>query len=429
LLKDLKLKIALQNIPILVSFVCIFCIVVIAFFSGIMTATSIKYTNKFIQEAFFIKDDNLILNTDVINETSQQNSNLFSEFDASFIVYDFDMNVYAIHNINEKMIQLINIFAYDALLDENSKVNSIAYEKAPYRVMTQVIKGENKSWIVQTVQNIEQEKKILQLFTQAIVITGGFGIITVVIIGWYFAGKRLGPVENMYLKQRRFIADASHEIKTPLTIIQTNVDVLRAKENLTIKDNLKWINNIETEVFAMRRLIDDMLLLANAQDIGLELEIEQIHLSQLIKDTCARQSLMSKSRGVTLHFENEYEIVAMADKNRIEQLVKIFIDNASKYNKKGGNIWVRLYLENDNVIIEFEDDGIGMSPEETMHIFERFYRSDKSRKRDRDQAGFGLGLSIAKEIIEAHDGIIQAESEKDKGTLFKIIFYNMAVKQ
>ncbi len=129
-----------------------------------------------------------------------------------------------------------------------------------------------------------------------------------------------------------------------------------------------------------------------------------------------------------MHYFQQCDIVATADKSRIEQLVKIFVDNASKYNKKGGNVWVRLYLEGHNVILEIQDDGIGMYPDEVMHVFERFFRADKSRKRDAQPSGFGLGLSIAKEIIEAHDGIVQVESEKGKGTLFKISFYNMAVK-
>ncbi|NMC56396.1 MAG: HAMP domain-containing histidine kinase [Eubacteriaceae bacterium] len=427
MLKDLKIKIAMQNIPILVSFVCVFCIVIIAFLSGIMTAASLKYTNKIIQGAFTVSNDQLNINNDFLKESLYSSQNLFSQFEESYIVYNSEINVYAVHNINEKMQESIKIFAYDVSQNDSIKVDSIIVNKVPYRIVTQKIKGENKAWVVQVVQNITQEKKILSLFTKAMIIMGGAGVLTMIALGWYFAGKRLGPITEVYLKQRRFIADASHEIKTPLTIIQTNVDVLRAKENFPIKENLNWLDNIESEVLAMRSLIDDMLMLANAEDIGLDLDLEQIHLSELIKDTCMRQMPMSKSRDVNLHYSQQCDIVATADKNRIEQLVKIFVDNASKYNKKGGNVWVRLYLENNNVVLEFEDDGIGMHPDEIVHVFERFFRADKARKRDRQPSGFGLGLSIAKEIIEAHDGIVQVESEKGRGTTFKITFYNMAV--
>lgn len=417
----------MQNIPILVSFVCVFCIVIIAFLSGIMTAASLKYTNKIIQGAFTVSNNQLNINNDFLKESLYSSQNLFSQFEESYIVYNSEINVYAVHNINEKMQESIKIFAYDVSQNDSIKVDSIIVNKVPYRIVTQKIKGENKAWVVQVVQNITQEKKILSLFTKAMIIMGGAGVLTMIALGWYFAGKRLGPITEVYLKQRRFIADASHEIKTPLTIIQTNVDVLRAKENFPIKENLNWLDNIESEVLAMRSLIDDMLMLANAEDIGLDLDLEQIHLSELIKDTCMRQMPMSKSRDVNLHYSQQCDIVATADKNRIEQLVKIFVDNASKYNKKGGNVWVRLYLENNNVVLEFEDDGIGMHPDEIMHVFERFFRADKARKRDRQPSGFGLGLSIAKEIIEAHDGIVQVESEKGRGTTFKITFYNMAV--
>jgi signal transduction histidine kinase len=393
-----------------------------------MTAASLKYTNRIIEEVFSVKDDELIIDVNSLKESLYSNLNMFSQFEDSYIAYNSSIQIYAEHNINDRMLDSIKIFAYNVIDDETDKVNNIVFEKIPYRVVTHIIKGESKTWIVQVIQNITEEKRILGLFTKAMITMGIFGIITMIFLGWYFAGKRLEPISEIYLKQRRFITDASHEIKTPLTIIQTNVDVLKAKEDSTIKDNVKWLDNIESEVFAMRRLIDDMLMLANAENIGLEIDAEQIHLSELIKDTCLRQKPMSKSRGVNLHYEQQCEIVGTADKNRMEQLVKIFVDNASKYNKEGGNIWVRLYLEHDNVVLEFEDDGIGMYPEEAIHVFERFYRADKSRKRDTERNGFGLGLSIAKEIIEAHDGIIRVDSEKGIGTLFKITFYNMAVK-
>jgi signal transduction histidine kinase len=160
---------------------------------------------------------------------------MFSQFEESYIVYDSQINVYAVHNIDDKMQESIKIFAYDVLQNESDRVDSIIVNKVSYRIVTQQIKGENKTWIVQVIQNITQEKRILSMFTKAMIIMGGAGILTMIALGWYFAGKRLGPVTDVYLKQRRFIADASHEIKTPLTIIQTNVDVLRAKENLPHK--------------------------------------------------------------------------------------------------------------------------------------------------------------------------------------------------
>jgi signal transduction histidine kinase len=415
----------LQNISVLISFIFIFCIFAIAFLSGIMSSASLKYTRKILQDAFHVDDNNLIINTDFLEESVYTTQNIFSEFEESYIVYDDHLNVYAVNNIDKEMQNILKVFVYSVQQDESENINNIEYKKNSYRVVSEIIKSDDKTWIIQIIQNTKEEKRILGLFTNAMIITGSFGIITMIIIGWYFAGKRLEPITDVYLKQRRFIADASHELKTPLTIIQTNVDVLRAKENQNIKDNISWLENIESEIVAMRRLIDDMLILADAEDNGLDIELEQIHLSRLIKDTCMRQKLMSESRGVSLHYEQGSDIVAYADKNRMEQLVKIFVDNASKYSKYNGNVWIRLYVDNDNVILEFEDDGIGMDHEEMLKIFDRFYRADKSRRRE--NGSVGLGLSIAKEIIDAHDGTVQIESEKTKGTLFKITFFRMAV--
>lgn len=416
----------LQNIPVLISFVFIFCIFAIAFLSGIMSSASLKYTRTILQDAFYLDNDSLVINTEFLGESVYNTQNIFSEFEESYIIYDNNLNIYAVNNIDEEMQKILKVFVYNVQQDESESINNIEYKKNPYRVVSELLSSDDKIWIIQIIQNTKEEKRILQLFTNAMIITGSFGIITMIIIGWYFAGKRLEPITEVYLKQRRFIADASHELKTPLTIIQTNVDVLRAKENQNINENMDWLDNIESEIIAMRRLIDDMLMLADAEDNGLDIELEQIHLSRLIKDTCMRQSLMSQSRGVNLHYEQECDIIAYADKNRIEQLVKIFVDNASKYNKNNGNIWIRLYLDNENVVLEFEDDGIGMEQDEVLRIFDRFYRADKSRKRE--NGSIGLGLSIAKEIIDAHDGVIQIESEKYKGTLFKITFFKMAAK-
>ena len=104
---------------------------------------------------------------------------------------------------------------------------------------------------MQIVRNVTEEKKILTLFAQAMAVTGVAGIGVMVLIGWYFAGKRLQPIEEAYLRQNRFIGDASHELKTPLTIVQTNVDVMRVKATQTIAENEKWLDNIENEVTAM----------------------------------------------------------------------------------------------------------------------------------------------------------------------------------
>jgi len=414
--------------PILISFVCVFCVMVVSVLSGIMSAGSLRDSKALVNNAFFVENQEIHVDETYFDDTVQSANN-HTRFEGSYVVYDVNAQILLKYNIDEKIQQNLNMITFEALQKKSDSVKTIEYNANYYRVLSHIIEEENKVWVVQIVQNTTDEKKVLSLFTRAMAVTGSVGICVMVLIGWYFAGKRLEPIEEAYLRQNRFIGDASHELKTPLTIVQTNVDVMRVKEKQTIAENRKWLDNIENEVTAMRKLIDDMLLLASVERAGFDIEIEEIDLSRLVHDLCARQFAMAQSRKVTLHYEGRIEggIIALADQDRMEQLVKIFIDNAIKYNNPGGNIWVRLEQKHHDVILEFQDDGIGMEAEQALHVFERFYRADESRKRE--SGSIGLGLGVAKEIISAHDGIVQVESEKGRGTLFKIVFYKMAVSE
>ncbi len=427
MIKELRFKIALQSMPILLSFVYVFCVMAVAVLSGIMSANSLRSSKALISDAFFVQDRNIVVDEEKFVAAAQDKSH--GQAPVGYVVYDAGAQMLFTSAFDESLQQNLNVVVFEGLQKNTDSVKTIEHEQQYYHVLTHIIKEEGGTWAVQIVRGITEEKKILTLFAQAMAVTGVAGIGAMVLIGWYFAGKRLQPIEEAYLRQNRFIGDASHELKTPLTIVQTNVDVMRVKAAQTIAENEKWLDNIENEVTAMRRLIDDMLLLASVERAGLDLEIEEIDLSRLISDICARQVAMAQAGKITLHYEEQIQsdIIAMADISRIEQLVKIFIDNAIKYNNPGGNIWVRLRQKHHDVLLEFQDDGIGMEADQALYVFERFYRADGARHRQ--SGSIGLGLSVAKEIISAHDGIVQVESEKDVGTLFKIVFYKMAVNE
>lgn len=428
MIKELRMKIALQSMPVLISFVCIFCVMVVAVLSGIMSSTSLRYSKALLSSAFYVENRQIYVDEEAFSK-SRVNSGGLLRFEGNYIVYDNNAKILMERNIDEKMKQSLNMLVFEVLQKKSDSIKAVENNDVPYRVLSHIIEDGDSLWVVQIIQNVTEERKILGLFTRAIAVTGTIGIGVMILIGWYFAGKRLQPITEAYLRQNRFIADASHELKTPLTIVQTNVDVMRVRENQTIHENQKWLDNIEVEVAAMRRLIDDMLLLASVERGGLDIEIEEINLSKLVESICLRQAAMAQSRKITLICDGRINnpVIVMADPNRMEQLVKIFIDNAIKYNNPGGSIWVKLRQEHHDVILEFKDDGIGMESEQALHVFERFYRADESRKRE--SGSIGLGLSVAKEIITAHDGTVQVESEKGRGTVFKILFYKMAVNE
>ena len=240
---------------------------------------------------------------------------------------------------------------------------------------------------------------------------GSVSLIVLFFISIYFTNKAINPLEETFKKQKQFIADASHELRTPLTIIKTNISLLRENEMETIKSQKKWINYIDSQTGRMSILINEMLSLANLDANKKKGEIINFNLSKIISD-----SLLEK--GLTLEENISENIFINGEKDQIKKLISILMDNAIKYTNKNGKISVLLNTEKNKVKLIIKNTGEGIRKEHLEKIFERFYRVDDSR--DRGTGGYGLGLSIAKAIVEEHKGKIHAESIVKNETSFII---------
>ena len=247
-------------------------------------------------------------------------------------------------------------------------------------------------------------------------------IISVISLGIiYIIAKKLSktivePVEETFEKQKQFISDASHELKTPLAVIEANADVLQDK----VGEN-KWINYIQKEIESMNKLINELLLLAKIENVDNIKEYIKLNLSKESEIILSMFESMAYEKKVIIESDIEEDIMFDGNKEDIEHIVSTLVDNAIKHTESQNKIVVNLKKEKNDIIFEVKNVGEPIPEEEREKIFERFYRVDKSRNRQEKR--YGLGLAIAKATIEKYNGKIEA-SYKNGFTIFKVIIPN-----
>lgn len=224
------------------------------------------------------------------------------------------------------------------------------------------------------------------------------------------------PVEETFEKQKQFISDASHELKTPLAVIEANSDVL---ENEIGKN--KWINYIQNETESMNKLINELLLLAKIENVDNLKEYKQLNLSKEVEIILSMFESMAYEKQVIIKSEINENITMNGNKEDIEHIVSTLTDNAIKHTEAQKEVVVELKKEKSEIVLEVKNMGNPIPEEEREKIFERFYRIDKSRNRNEKR--YGLGLAIAKSTIEKYNGKIEV-FYKDNFTVFKVTIPN-----
>jgi two-component system OmpR family sensor kinase len=227
--------------------------------------------------------------------------------------------------------------------------------------------------------------------------------------------QTLGRLETLFNSQRRFVADVGHELRTPLTVIKGNVDLMRRFR--TIDD--ESLDSIESETDRLTRLVGDLLLLAQAESGKLPLARRTVELDTVLLEAMQAMRVLAKDR-LTLRIGEIDQVIVCGDADRLKQVMVNLIGNAIKYTPQGGEVLVSLSKDENHARLTVADSGPGIPAEDMPHIFERFYRGEKSRTRSRDGKGFGLGLSIAYWIVRNHNGIIDVTGRDPHGTIFMI---------
>ena len=236
-----------------------------------------------------------------------------------------------------------------------------------------------------------------------------FLIVTVKLSHWI-----IRPVETAWEQQRQFVADASHELKTPLSVIMANAELLQ-NEDAGEEERTKLSGNILTMTYQMRSLVENMLEMARVDNGTVKMQFSQLDLSQLITDAALSVQLLYEEKGLALRWEIPEGICIQGSEHHLYQVMDVLLDNALKYSTPEGEVRVALTVSGRNCLLSVASPGEKISEEDLKNIFKRFYRMDKARAIN---GSYGLGLSIAESIVRAHKGKIWAESEKGINTFF-----------
>ncbi len=223
------------------------------------------------------------------------------------------------------------------------------------------------------------------------------------------------PMAEAMEREKQFIADASHDLKTPLSVILANNSVLRENPQATIASQQKWLDSTETAAGNMRRLIEEMLTLSDAERSQVPLATETVDVSALVTRAVLQMESIAYEKGVELESEIGEGVTLCTNADYLERIAASLMENAIKYEPAGGAVRVRLTAAGQQVHLSVGNRHSVIAQEDLPHIFERFYRSDKSR---RSQGGHGLGLAIAKEMTRRLGGTLRVESGEALGTVF-----------
>ncbi len=257
----------------------------------------------------------------------------------------------------------------------------------------------------------------LQSFTALLLISSAVALLTLLItfiLVSVFSRKAISPIIISLEKQKQFITDAGHEIKTPLAIISANADVLE----LTTGGN-EWIGSIRNQVVRLDKLVKNLLVLSKVGEDNIELIFTDLNISKTVAETAASFEAIAEMQSKEFLLTLQPDLKIRGDETSIQQLVSTLIDNALKYSNENGTIQITLSSTKKGVLLEFYNTTDSIETENLERLFDRFYRPDSSRSRE--TGGYGIGLSIAKSIVDAHHGKISARSEDGKSICFSVL--------
>ena len=245
---------------------------------------------------------------------------------------------------------------------------------------------------------------------------GSMGVIF--LISLVLSGFAVKPVKTVWEQQKQFVADASHELKTPLTVILANNNIMMSHTENCVKDEMQWLESTEEEAQHMKKLIDQMLFLAKSDAGETNIEMSDVDFSEIVEGASLNFEPVAFEKNIMIDSQIESEITLRGNATQLNQLTHILIDNAVKYSSENSTVTITLSKSGDTTEFSVNNHGTVIAQDDLEHIFDRFYRAEKSRTTK----GYGLGLSIAQKIVQGMNGKLTAESNEQDGTTFSAVF-------
>jgi len=287
-------------------------------------------------------------------------------------------------------------------------------EHGHYRISTVAITGGDGQYL-HVGRSLEARDRQLRTLALVFAAGGSFALVLSTAGGYWLAGRTLGPIRAAMDAQRRFVSDASHELRTPITVVKANNELLLRHPEQRIEANMDQVEAIAVETDHMARLVGDLLTLARADEGAAELSREPLDLCELASEVVRDMEPVAEARGLVLEWQGDRAMVD-GDPQRLRQLAAILVDNALTYTPAGGRVRVTCHSSGRHVDFSVTDTGPGVAAADQDRIFDRFFRVDTSRSRA--EGGTGLGLSIGRWIAEAHGGRLSVRSREGEGATF-----------
>ena len=272
--------------------------------------------------------------------------------------------------------------------------------------------------VLQTGRSIAAEDQLLQRLVLSLLALSLISVSGLGWAGWWLAGRSIQPARQAWERQQSFIANASHELRAPLTLLRAGVEVARRRLPADAEEPRRLLDDALGEVDSMNRLVSDLLLLSRLDSEGLGFQIQALPVAEFLQTLEQRVQNLAQEKGLQLRFVAPSGPAAgariAADPQRLQQALLILLDNAFRYTPAGGMVEVNASLNGKQALLTVQDNGSGIAAEHLLRIFDRFYRVDEARGRD--SGGAGLGLAIARSLVEAQHGQISLESKPGQGT-------------
>lgn len=342
-----------------------------------------------------------------MEERDKQQSMLYWKTSQFYFVILRNDEIVKIINENDEKYSDEEIYKYALNINKSNKKNGSIGD------LVYGIRNMKEGKIITFMDNSIANKSLRNMLMLSLLI-GFLALVCAYIISKKISLWIVRPIEDAFNKQKQFISDASHELKTPLAVICANADILESEVGKS-----KWLNYIQNEVESMDKLVNNLLCLAKMEKENQNNEIIVFNMSKTVLGATMVFESLAYEQGIELLDDIDDNLNIRGNSEEIKQLLFILIDNAIKHTKKNGQIIVSLKKNKNNIILKVKNMGEPIPKNEEEKIFERFYRRDESRNRDSKR--YGLGLAIGKSIVEKHNGKIKVSWE-DGFTIFTIIF-------